>query len=115
MEGIGVVAVRKDGKRKWTVEQRMAIVNEYRSGVPIEEICRKYNIHAGVLYKWKKRIESGGRALLRRNGEIVPRQQYLTAIKKIEELERALGRKTLELDILKKSFEMKGLKLPDET
>ena len=35
--------------------------------------------------------------------------------KRIEELERALGRKTLENDILKKSFELKGLRLPEGT
>lgn len=113
MEDIGTVARRKDGKRKWTVDQRIMILNEHRSGVPAGEICRKYNIHAQLLYKWKRQAASGGRELLRHNGEIVPRPQYLAAMKKIEELERALGRKTLELDILKKSFELKGLKLPD--
>ena len=37
--------------------------------------------------------------MLQREGEIVPRNMYLTALKRIEELERALGRKTLENDI----------------
>jgi len=115
MEEIGAVAMTKDGKRRWTVDQRMMIVNEYGSGVPAGEVCRKYNINAQTLYKWKRQAGSGGRALLRHNGEIVPRQRYLEAMKKIEELERALGRKTLELDILKKSFELKGLKSPDGT
>jgi len=115
MEEIGAVTMTRDGKRRWTVDQRMMIVNECRSGVPAGEICRKYSINAQTLYKWKRQAISGGRALLRHNGEIVPRQQYLAAMKKIEELERALGRKTLENDILKKSFELKGLKLPDAT
>ena len=33
--------------------------------------------------------------------------------KRVEELERALGRKALEVDVLKKAFELKGLKLPE--
>lgn len=114
MEETGV-ALTKNGKRRWTKEQKMSIVQEFNSGVNVNEICRKYNIHAQMLYKWKKRFESGGREGLGHEGEVVPRSQYLAAMKKIEELERALGRKTLENDILKKSFELKGIKLPDGT
>jgi hypothetical protein len=33
--------------------------------------------------------------------------------KRVEELERALGRKALEVDVLQKAFELKGLKLPE--
>ncbi len=39
----------------------------------------------------------------------------LVQIRKVEELEKALGRKALEVDILKKVFELKGLKLPEGT
>ena len=105
------VALTKNGRRKWTPEQRLHIVNEYNSGVNSAEICRKYNIHAQVLYRWKKLLESTGKG--RNNAEIVARGQYLEALRKIEELEKVLGRKTLELDILKKSYELKGLKLPE--
>jgi hypothetical protein len=33
--------------------------------------------------------------------------------KRVEELEKALGRKALEVDVLKKAFELKGLKPPE--
>jgi len=107
------VMVTKSGKRKWSPEQKLAIVGEFEGGVNAEELCRKYNIHKQMLYKWKRSFESSGKEGLKNNGEIVARSQYLAALKKIDDLERALGRKALELDILKKSFELKGLKLPD--
>lgn len=107
------VAVTKSGRRKWSPEQRLAIVGELEGGVNAEELCRKYNIHKQMLYKWKRSLESSGKEGLKNNGEIVAKSQYLAALKKIDDLERALGRKALELDILKKSFELKGLKLPD--
>lgn len=107
------VAVTKGGKRKWTLEQKLGIIGELNSGVDASELCRKYNIHAQMLYKWRRSLESGGKEGLKAGGEIVPKGRYMEALKKIEELERALGRKTLELDILKKSFELKGLKLPE--
>jgi transposase len=107
------VAVTKSGKRKWSLEQKMGIIGELNSGVDAAELCRKYNIHAQMLYKWRRTLEFGGKEGLKAGGEIVAKGQYQAALKKIEELERALGRKTLELDILKKSFELKGLKLPE--
>jgi len=103
------VLLTKSGKRKWSLEQKLGIVNELNSGVEITELCRKYNIHAQMLYKWRKTLESNGKEGLKNNGEVVPKSKYIEAIKKIEELEKALGRKTLELDIVKKSLEMKGL------
>jgi hypothetical protein len=33
--------------------------------------------------------------------------------KRVEELERALGRKALEVDVLNKAFELKGLRFPE--
>lgn len=108
-----VVGTTKHGHRKWTLEQKLGIVGEFNAGVDMSELCRKYNIHAQMLYKWRKTLESDGKEGLKNNGEVVPKVKYAEALKKIEELERALGRKALELDILKKSFEMKGLKLPE--
>ena len=107
------VALTKNGRRKWSNEQRLSIIKELESGVNINEVCRKYNIHAQMVYKWKKRFESGGVAGLGKEGEVVPKSAYAAALKKIDELERALGRKTLENDILKKNCELKGIKLPE--
>jgi len=101
------VKFTKNGRRKWSREQRAGIVKEYESGVHINELCRKYNIHANMIYRWKRQLESNA------NGEVVSKSMYMAAMKKIEELERALGRKTLEADILKKNCELKGIKLAE--
>ena len=44
---------------------------------------------------------------------MIPRSQVAVLQKRIDELERALGRKAYELEVLKKVFELKGLKLPE--
>jgi hypothetical protein len=51
---------------------------------------------------------------LKESGKLVPKSHVLGLQKRVEELERALGRKALEVDVLKKAFELKGLKLPEE-
>jgi len=84
------VGLTKNGKRKWTVEQKLGIVNEFNSGVDAAELCRKYNIHTQMLYKWRKTLESNGKEGLRNNGEVIPKVRYVEALRKIEELEKAL-------------------------
>lgn len=100
----------RTNRKRHTTEEKLAIMQEWKQGgASLEEICRKYGIHALTIHKWKKSLEQG----LAEKGELVPKSQVTTLQKKVDELERALGRKSLEVDILKKVFELKGLKLPE--
>src|SRR6266446_10207922 len=97
-------------RRQWSGEQKLTVLQEWQTGVPLEEICRKYAVNAAQMYRWKRSLDQG----LKESGEMVPKSQMLGLQKRVEELERALGRKALEVDVLKKAFELKGLKLPEE-
>ncbi len=101
--------VQRGRRRLWNAEKKLAVLQEWRNGTPLEEVCRKHGIHAVQMYKWRRQLEKG----LADRGEMIPKSELTGLQKKVEELERALGRKALEVDILKKVFEMKGLKLPD--
>ena len=76
----------------------------------MEEICRKYIVHVAQMYRWKRSLDQG----LKESGKWVTKSHVLGVQKRSEELERALGRKALEVHVLKKAFELKGLKLPEE-
>jgi transposase-like protein len=84
----------------------LIVLQEWQTGIPLEEICRKYAMNAAQMYRWKRSLDQG----LKEPGELVPKSQVLGLPKRVEELERALGRKALEVDVLKKAFELKGLK-----
>ena len=98
-------------KRRWPAEQKLAVLQEWKNGVPLEEVCRKYALNAAQMYRWKRSLEQG----LKESGEMAPRSQVVGLQKRVEELERALGRKALEVEVLKKTYELKGLKLPEGT
>ena len=70
---------------------------------------RRFGMSAALMYKWKRSVDQG----LKETGALIPRSQVAALQKRIDELERALGRKAYELDVLKKVFELKGLKLPE--
>lgn len=94
---------------RWTPEQKMTLLQEWQRGTPVQEICRRYGLHTWQMYKWRKALERG----LADRGELIPKAQVAILQRKVEELEKALGRKAMEVDILKKFFELKGLRLPE--
>jgi len=101
--------VQRNGKRRWTPEKKLPLLEEWRNGAPLTELCRRHGISAAQMYKWRRDLEQG----LKERGEMVPKSQLVVLQKRVEELERALGRKSLEVDVLKKTFEIKGLRLPE--
>ena len=82
-------------RRRWSSEQKLTVLQEWQTGVPVEEICRKYAVNAAQMYRWKRSLDQG----LKEPGELGPKSQVLGLQKRVEELERALGRKALEADV----------------
>lgn len=103
------IPVQKQTRRRRTVEQKLAMLSDWREGLPQTEVCRKYGVSAPQLYKWRRDLERG----LADRGELVSKAQVTALQRKVDDLEKALGRASLENQILKKFFEIKGLKLPE--
>ena len=100
----------QSGRRsRVSTEQKLAILQQWQAGTPVVELCRLHGLKAGALYRWKKQLDQ----CLRDHGELIPKSRLLAFQRKIEELERALGRKALEVDLLKKFCELKELRLPE--
>ena len=83
--------------RTFTAQQKIEIVLAgLRGDRSIKEVCREHEIAETLYYSWREKLLEGGKAVLagkeERSGEKQLRQ-------KIRELERALGRKTYELEI----------------
>ncbi len=107
--GVKSVQSGRGRRGRWPSEQKLTMLQEWRSGVPLEEVCRKYGINAALMYRWKRSLDQG----LKESGELIPKSQAAGLQRRIDDLERALGRKALEVEVLKKAFELKGLKLPE--
>jgi transposase len=83
--------------RTFTAQQKIEIVLAgLRGDRSIKEVCRENEIAVTLYYSWRDKLLEGGRTALagkeERSGEKELRR-------KIRQLERALGRKTYELEI----------------
>ena len=82
----------------------------------ITGLAKELGIRRKFLYLWRDQLQAGGRAALeRRRGrppgsqsKIVSQPMPNAAELRIAELERLLGRKQLELDFFKRTFEQVG-------
>jgi len=72
---------------------------------------------ASVIRNWKRFAEAGATAAVQASEDGVPASHLREAYAKIRELERALGRKTMEVEILRAAQEVakKGPSLRKES
>jgi putative transposase len=43
------------GKR-FSEEKKIAVLQEYKAGIPMKEICRKHGVSDGTVYAWKAKL-----------------------------------------------------------
>jgi transposase-like protein len=87
-----------------SADERLALILEsFRQEHSIADLCRKHGITQTTFYKWRDRFLAGGKRALMENGQLSN-----TADKaKIEELERVIGKQTVEIQVLKKNLNLR--------
>lgn len=89
--------------RTFTPEQKTEIVLAgLRGDRTVRDICREHEIAETLYYQWRDRLLEGGKAALatpRDKGTDPKDVELKDAKKRIAQLERALGRKTYELEV----------------
>jgi transposase len=88
--------------RKWTVGQKLEIVLAgLRGDRSVAEVCREHQISESLFYAWREKLLEGGSERLSGKEE---RTEIAELRKRVRDLERSLGRKTYELEILGNGF-----------
>jgi transposase len=94
-------------KRRWSPEEKKAIVDEtYHSGMSVSSVARKYGIVPSQLFYWRRVMEDGALNAVGSGEEVVPVSEYKESQKRVRELERMLGRATLENQILRDAVKL---------
>ncbi|EHD3953717.1 TPA: hypothetical protein N6U03_004856 [Escherichia coli] len=64
-----------------------------------------HGIQSSLLFKCKKQYLKGNLTAVAAEEDVIPVSELAAAIKQIKELQRLLGKKTMEVDILKEAVE----------
>lgn len=93
-------------RRRWTPEQKLEIVKQTNEpGSSVSMVVRQFGITAAQLFQWRKAYLKGSLMAVGANETVVPASELQEAMRRIKQLEGALGRKTLENEILKEAVD----------
>lgn len=92
-------------RRRWSPEEKRVMVQEAESpGMSVSSVARKYGIHPNQLFRWRRLMYEGALCAVKAGEEVVPAAEVKALRARIRELERVLGRKTMEVEILKEAI-----------
>ena len=96
-----------DGRRVFSTEFKRVTVQRIVTGDwTVAELSRELDISPSVIRSWKRFAEAGATTTVQANEDVVPASHLREAYARIRELERALGRKTMEVEILRAAREV---------
>jgi transposase len=89
-------------RRHWTAEQKKAMVEEAdQPGNSLSSVARKYEVHPNQLFRWRRLMQEGALVAAGSEDQVVPLSEVRELKAEIRELQRLLGKKTMEVEILK--------------
>ena len=94
-------------RRRYSVDQKLAVLEEAaRPGTTISYVARRHGISPSLIFGWRRRMSEGGKEAVRADDEVVAKAEVLSLQKQVRELQRVLGKKTLENEILREAVQI---------
>ena len=100
-------------RRRWPTAEKLRIVEETMYGdASISAVARRNGVAPNLLYRWRKLMLEGGSIAVSGDDSVTSNKTVRDMETRIRELERQLGRKTMEVEILKEALDKSRLKKP---
>jgi transposase len=94
-------------RRRYSVDQKLAVLQEAaQPGMTISYVARRHGISPSLIFGWRRRMTEGGKEAIREDDAVVARAEVRALEKRIQELERVLGKKTMENEILREAVKV---------
>ncbi|EOM2290953.1 IS3 family transposase [Escherichia coli] len=93
-------------RRRRTTQEKIAIVQQsFEPGMTVSLVARQHGVAASQLFLWRKQYQGGSLTAVAAGEQVVPASELAAAMKQIKELQRLLGKKTMENELLKEAVE----------
>jgi transposase len=100
-------------RRRWCSAEKLRIVEEtLEDGASISVVARRNGVAANLLYRWRRLMLDGGAVAVSGDDDVTSNRAVRQMGERIRELERQLGRKTLEVEILKEALDKSRSRKP---
>src|SRR4029078_7443226 len=100
-------------RRRWSVAEKIRLVEEtMQAGMSVSLVARRAGVGPSLLFKWRRLLVGGGHQAVRAAEDVVGTSQVRDLERRVRELERLLGRKTMEVEILREALNAARVKKP---
>lgn len=94
-------------RRRWSTAEKVRLVEEaMQPGMSVSFVARQAGISPSQLFAWKRLMLEGGHAAVQADEDVVGTSRVRDLEKRVRDLERLLGRKTMENEILKEALDV---------
>jgi transposase len=94
-------------RRRWSVAEKLEMIAESREpGVTVSLVARRRGVLPNQLFTWRRLAEQGALTATQAEEEVVPASAFRAQQEQIRQLQRLLGKKTLEVEILKEALDV---------
>jgi transposase len=100
-------------RRHWSTEQKLRIIAEsFEPGETVSSVARRHGVAPNLLFRWRRLMNEGGVTAVGSDEPVVGTSELRKLEERVRELERLLGRKTLENEILREALAKAQAKKP---
>ena len=93
-------------RRRWSAAEKLRIVDETLDDrASISVVARRNVVAPNLLYRWRRFMPEGGSVAVSEDDDVTSNKVVRQMEDRIRELERQLGRKTLEAEILREALD----------
>ena len=94
-------------RRRFSTELKLAVVAEtMQPGMSVSYVARRHGLSPSLVFRWRQLMNEGGKEAVRADDQVVAASELRRLEERVRELERLLGRKTMEVGILKKALDL---------
>ena len=95
----------RERRRRYTAEQKLRLVEQtMQPGMTVSAVARLHGVSPSLLFNWRRLMTEGGQVAVRADEDVVAASRARELEHRVRELERLLGRKTLEVEVLKEAL-----------
>jgi transposase len=94
-------------RRRWSAEEKARIVQEtYAPGMSVSLVARQHGVAPNQVFKWRQLYVEGASSAVGAGEEVVAASEYRALQHQVRELQRLLGKKTVENEILREALDL---------
>src|SRR5438445_653900 len=94
------IVTGRERRRRYSVEQKLALVEEtMQPGMTVSAVPRIHGVSPSLLFNWRRLMTQGGQVAVKADEDVVAVSRARELEQRVRELERLLGRKTLEVEV----------------